>query len=277
MPGALLENYITKVLGKKRVMNGGNPEMQHHERMKREAQRLMDKFGKEDYIKHHALRYAHSLDWLASISRENPMQVAELGGGWPFNEMYRQRFAGDNIQIISSDLRFLNEDLQAGKLAMSPNSQDLVLCMEVLEHIHDQLPPEKLSDLWSGDGAMSMMKGAWNLLKPNGLLFLTTPNACSRIVMRQLFHMGAPYFYRNHVREYSPNELRRLVTENGFAILRMETVDAWEFLGVESEYRAFDEFMSKNGFPMTERGDDMMVIARKPATKATFKVIPAHR
>lgn len=278
MPNPLLENYIAKVLGKEsvNVPPQGTTEGSLHERMQQQARQLTKKYGDKDYIKHHALRYAYSLDWLAQIRREHPLHVAELGGGWPFSEMYKQSFAQDRLTVISSDLRFLHEDVQAGKLTVTPGSQDLIVCMEVLEHIQDQMPAGKIVHSWGGDGAVSMMKGAWELLKPNGLLFLTTPNACSRIVMRQLFHMGAPSFFRSHVREYSPQELRRLATDTGFLLARMETVNVWDFLGVESEYRAFDEFMKKQGFPMSERGDDLMLLARKPAQKTSFKIFNQH-
>ena len=240
--------------------------------MRQHAAQLTKEFGDKDYIRDHSLRYAYSLQWLQSLPAAT-RRVAELGGGWPFSEMYQRSFTNDQVAVISSDLRFLHEDLQSGKVPHPAGSFDLVICMEVLEHIHDQIPPGRLAHSWEGDGARSMVQGAWQLLKPNGLLFITTPNACSRIVMRQLFHMGAPYFYRKHVREYSPAEFRRLLTDAGFGIARMETLDVWDFLGVESEYRAFDEFMLNHGFPNNERGDDIFILARKPVQKKSYKLL----
>lgn len=99
---------------------------------------------------------------------------------------------------------------------------DVVMCAEVIEHL-TFCPSFMLSEIH-------------RVLKPGGVLILTTPNAmrliCNYHSARELFH-GRPFYdpysgygpYGRHNREFTPQELRFLVEGCGFAINEMDVCE----------------------------------------------------
>jgi 2-polyprenyl-3-methyl-5-hydroxy-6-metoxy-1,4-benzoquinol methylase len=101
------------------------------------------------------------------------------------------------------------------KDAAQPGQYDLVLCTEVVEHF--PVSPRR------------MMEGSARLLKPGGLLLITTPNhAWLRTRLRLLFGRTVhfpletwwdePYF--GHIREYLMPELTTMFRWSGFEVVR---------------------------------------------------------
>ncbi len=99
---------------------------------------------------------------------------------------------------------------------------DTVLCCELIEHLQND--------------PMRMMAEIHRVLKPDGVLILSTPNAVShRAVMSALRgeHPGFYTLYPNpagdpganprHAREYTPAELSRMLTDAGFLAEHIET------------------------------------------------------
>lgn len=101
------------------------------------------------------------------------------------------RFAG--IDWIDGDLA--RDDVWADLKAISP---DLIICADVIEHVED--PVELLHRLQS-------------LMSPGTALILSTPDR-SRLEASQL---GPPGNQR-HIREWSKDELARLVSHVGFEV-----------------------------------------------------------
>lgn len=97
-----------------------------------------------------------------------------------------------------------------------------VACCELLEHLeHDP---------------MHMMSEIYRILKPGGTLLLTTPNIVSLRAIAQVLKGAHPALFRRygraklggdlepgHSREYTPDEIRRLLAESGFVVLSVET------------------------------------------------------
>lgn len=102
-----------------------------------------------------------------------------------------------------------------GYLPFEKNSFDMVMAHDVLEHLHDS-PRDLLNDLAE-------------LIKPNGLLFITVPSAVN-IKKRIEVLMGktnlpdyAGYYWsqgpwRGHIREYAKNDLKELAEYIGFEV-----------------------------------------------------------
>lgn len=160
----------------------------------------------------HAKRFERSLQQIKEHLKPGA-RILELGGGGHFTEQLRAE--GYDVTISQGDLRY----------ASLPVGFDAALCMEVLEHIHDQesvIPTE-----WRGTGATHMLRQAHISLKPGGLLFITTPNADSINVINKVVHRQGPMVYRPHVREYSVKELMKVVFDAGFALKSYETWDPW--------------------------------------------------
>ena len=97
---------------------------------------------------------------------------------------------------------------------------DTVICCELLEHL--QKDP------------MHMMSEIHRVLKANGTLVLTTPNAVSLRALRAIIAGIHPNLFSKyvmptllpetmHVREYTPKELLRLFADAGFSIQYIDT------------------------------------------------------
>jgi SAM-dependent methyltransferase len=95
-----------------------------------------------------------------------------------------------------------------------------VLCCELLEHM--QRDP------------MHMMSEIHRVLKPGGIVLLTTPNAVSMRAISAILRGGHPSFYSRysnpetdggprHAREYTPEEVSELLTDSGFVVVHLET------------------------------------------------------
>lgn len=72
---------------------------------------------------------------------------------------------------------------------------DNVICAEMIEH----LPQDK---------ALPLLKECYRVLKPGGILFLSTPNAENRLAKSP-----------DHYVEYTRDQLRQMLTNTGFGIL----------------------------------------------------------
>jgi SAM-dependent methyltransferase len=97
-------------------------------------------------------------------------------------------------------------------------SFDVILVCEIIEHL--------LSN------PVHMLAECHRVLKPGGLVLLTTPNALrlsnvlgllrGRNIYDRYYHDS---LYARHAREYSPEEVQRLFEEVGFHVTHLETLD----------------------------------------------------
>jgi trans-aconitate methyltransferase len=219
-------------------------------------------YSADSYTRDHMERFRVSLEWLATLDRSKPLRVLELGGHGAFTPLYRSRFPEDELHATTCDLRRGEAIMfEAGRL----QHFDLVLCMEVLEHVNDVDPPNGLiATEWRGTGADSMLRATINLLRPGGKLFLTTPNAVSITVMHHAMRLVPPMLYRPHVREYAPYELDDLLRSAGFVIDRRETLDVWRNAITDTQHSRIVRFLEASGYPTTLRGEDLFVVAKRP-------------
>jgi glycosyltransferase involved in cell wall biosynthesis/SAM-dependent methyltransferase len=97
---------------------------------------------------------------------------------------------------------------------------DTVVCCELLEHL--------------AKDPLHMMCEIHRVLKPNGTLVLTTPNAVSIRALRAVMQGIHPNLFNKyvmpvllpetkHVREYTPKELLRLFEDSGFSVQYIDT------------------------------------------------------
>jgi SAM-dependent methyltransferase len=207
----------------------------------------------EDYLAVHRRRFELSLACLRPHLRPG-LAVLELGGSGPFTDLLRES-SGLSAQPTMTDLRYPLP-------AIADAAFDLVLCMEVLEHLHDQ--ERDLPHRWEGSGAGCMLATAFRVLKPGGLLFLTTPNVCSLRSLAALMALRPPGLYRPHVREYTPAEVGALVRGAGFTGLVCTTCDPWGRGVTGREAGDLLAFLRNSGRPASDRGEDIFLKAFKP-------------
>ncbi|HWF90903.1 MAG TPA: glycosyltransferase [Terriglobales bacterium] len=142
-------------------------------------------------------------------------------------------------------------------------SFDVVLCCEMLEHL--------ITD------PMGVIAEVNRVLKPNGLLLLTTPNMASAKSVEYALRGESPYIYGryepggrptdHHNREYTTNEVERLVVLGGFHPERVFTQDSWW-----NRDRSLLRLFASRGLPVARRGDNTLCLARK--TTATIERYP---
>lgn len=207
-----------------------------------------------DYERRHAKRYALSLAALKPHLTPG-MEVLECGGAGKFTT---EIVAELGVHVLNT-----HEDLRYPAMR-DANTFDCVLCMEVFEHIHDrdaEMPTE-----WYGNGAKWLLAHLFDVLKPGGLLFLTTPNAASLNVLHKVLSQLPPMVYRPHVREYAPHELAGLVGDAGFKDIAVTSHDSWDNDCMsKDEAKKLRETIKALGYREDCRGEDLFLLARKPA------------
>jgi len=136
---------------------------------------------------------------------------------------------------------------------------DVVLCCEMLEHL--------ISD------PMGVISEINRVLRPTGVLLLTTPNMASAKSVEYALRGESPYIYGryepggrptdHHNREYTTNEVERLLEVGGFRAEKIFTQDSW-WTGHRSLLRMF----ASRGLPVARRGDNTFCLARKTTAVA---------
>lgn len=207
-----------------------------------------------DYDTVHHKRFSLSAQWLKSFITPG-CRVLELGGRSTFTKTLEDQ--GAVVVTTEFDLRKPWPD------DFTEREFDIVLCMEVIEHISDpdngSTPTE-----WQGSGVANMLTEARDRLKGAGILFLTTPNAASITAIHHAMRLAPPMIYRPHIREYAPYELDALVRHHGFEITRRETLDVWLNAISQDNYRRIAAFLRSmgDGFPAQLRGEDIFLLAK---------------
>jgi SAM-dependent methyltransferase len=158
-----------------------------------------------------------------------------------------------------------NGDLELDPLAFPSQSMDLVVCGEVIEHM-------------SRD-PMYLLAEVNRVLKPGGLLVLTTPNVTSLWSLERLLKGHWPYLYPvynrfgstdRHNVEYSPRELRTLLEAAGFSV-RLETHNDWT---TPTPFVA--GVVSRAGYSQALREDNIFAVAVKISRVIERYPVPSY-
>jgi SAM-dependent methyltransferase len=210
-----------------------------------------------NYEQVHAERYRLSREWLKPLLTPGSW-VLSLGDPGSFESWAAAQIGqGGRLDPYGYDLRYAFDS------QLRNVRYDVALCMEVFEHIHDQ--EEDKPTEWRATGTANLLREIFAHLKPGGLLFLTTPNACSLNVLFKVLTMQPPMVYRPHVREYAPTEIADMLRGAGFALKRFETLDPWGGGCSGSTRRITEKLLRDHGHESPHRGEDIFVLAQKPS------------
>jgi predicted SAM-dependent methyltransferase len=136
-----------------------------------------------------------------------------------------------------------------------------VLCCELLEHLFED--------------PMHLMAEANRVLKPGGGLLITTPNVVALRAIDAVLQGYHPGFYHaylppaqpgeesgaRHNREYAPKEIRKLLENSGFEVVRLET---GEFRDMpHPEYGWVMHLLERYRLETNLRGDGIYALGRK--------------
>jgi 2-polyprenyl-3-methyl-5-hydroxy-6-metoxy-1,4-benzoquinol methylase len=144
-------------------------------------------------------------------------------------------------------------DVESGHLPYEVGSYDVIICWEVFEHL--------------GRDPMALLWECNRVLRPGGILVLTTPNVISARALRAVLGGGHPYLWSQfqtagvadrHQREYTPHELRWLLRDAGFSDDGVMTQDVWSPPDEDAA-----EVVAALGYSPADRGDNVVAVARK--------------
>lgn len=149
------------------------------------------------------------------------------------------------------NLFYINSDLNEG-IPFKPETFDAVFAGEIIEHLLDT--DEFLNEIH-------------RILKPKGILVLTTPNASSFINLYkwlkkdQFVHNDYKIGQSGHVRYYSPKALIRQIKARGFTVLKVLDTPNIATLFKNNWIRKYFYFVRKKLFPL--RGANIIVQCSK--------------
>lgn len=134
--------------------------------------------------------------------------VLDVGCGYGFGKEFFPRLFYYGIDYYKPAIDYARDNymgefkvMNAPPLQFPDKLFDNVLCLEVIEH----MPREKGEQL---------LKEMFRVLKPNGILFLTTPN----------FDNGEVYkkgFRKHHDIEYHSKDMQQMIRKSGFKIIHI--------------------------------------------------------
>lgn len=241
-------------------------------------EKLIRKFsGENDYALEHLSRYMHTLKNMPQkkeiTTQGGEAKVLEMGTSLVFPGILMDEFGYDSVDVthFSSDiqkgefalpLRFdskcrilkaFNIDLESDALPRESGFYDLILCFEIIEHM--EIDP------------MHLFSEINRLLKPGGILYMSTPNSISARNVNKILKGYAPHFFMKYSRdrsyyrhniEYDPHQLLSMANSAGLSVNKFWTENCFE-----SDMPEILDFLSKNQLPTQHRGDNMFLIASK--------------
>lgn len=218
-----------------------------------------------DYFQIHRKRFLQSWDLLESLDLQSHGTVLDVGGAGPLS-LYLQESTEWIPKMSHTDLRH--------QLEFESESFDLIICTETIEHIKD-VDSNEISDLelFNYSGVTIMLEEFRRVMKPDGLLFLTTPNANSYITLSKWLSGELLLMDPNHVREFSVRDLLRVTSHVGLETELIKTCDSWDqhFGEAIAELRALLENVPS--INAVERDDNIFAVFRKteePDTAPTY-------
>lgn len=238
----------------------------------RDAQLPADRL---DYLAFQSRRYPSILDFLAPFGPFGERRALDLGGGvGSLAVAVHARLGGrfevaDYFAATGPHAQALERrgvaaawrcDLTApDPLAEKPGDYDLVLFVEVLEHL--LVNP------------LLLFRAIYDHMRPGGLLFLTTPNQArlsnrwKLLIGRSIKEPGryptTPNAVLGHVVEYSRAELDQLLAAEGFQRVRTAVIQQRPGPGASSLQRLGIRMLNGWVGRRFELGDDILGLYRK--------------
>lgn len=211
-----------------------------------------------DYFKVHRKRFVQSWSFLEALGLKSGGKLLDVGGTGPISS-YLRDFYGWQAEDTSNDLRYPIEHVS--------DKFDLVICTETIEHIKD-LDSSEIADLeaFNYSGILVMLNELKRVMKADGCLFLSTPNANSYITLHRWLTGDIMLMDPNHVREFSVQELGRIARQAGLYPKSIVTVDSWDVQYASTMARLktqFVRYLLRRLSPRVERGDNIFGLFEK--------------
>ncbi|MDH0339076.1 hypothetical protein [Metapseudomonas otitidis] len=182
-------------------------------------------------------------------------QLLELGGESKITN-YLKTQLGIAVDVYGQDLRY--------PFDLKTNGYDLILCLEVIEHIKDRTETGGINEIamFTRSGVRNVYSESWRVLRDGGILFMTTPNACCIDSIARIFLYQSPQLYAPHVKEFSAIELIDLAKECGFELIAYSTANVW-YPHPTIDRDRITSILRDANIPTEDRGDDMFLVFQK--------------
>lgn len=186
---------------------------------------------------------------------QSDQKILELGGESKIAN-YLKNQLDMTVDVYGQDLRYPFE--------READGFDIILCLEVIEHIKDRTETGGISEIamFNRSGLRNVFAESNRILDTGGILFMSTPNACSIDSIARIFLYQSPQLYAPHVKEFAAAELVELANENGFELLSYTTANVWNPLPTYNREN-IQNILRNAGIPTEDRGDDMFLIFKK--------------
>ena len=196
--------------------------------------------AKRKYIEFHKERFFFIIKEINNLfGFKDNVEILEIGPEDYFLSCLLREFFSKKINIdciehpdalkssiteknLAADFKTIYLDLEREPAKIN-KKYDLILCCEVIEHL-----------IFSPTFFLFNLHG---LLKPDGLLFITTDNVnritniIKLLLGRNIFHFLQPFYCFRHNREYNLGELKDLLRGAGYRIVRGGHFNFTPFLG----------------------------------------------
>jgi SAM-dependent methyltransferase len=218
-----------------------------------EADAAFDFFANSTFAEHR-VRFLLTLDAIRRHLDLSGARVAETGHMSGLSHWLTRQ--GTVVDELEGDFRY--------HIEAADEQYDVLLSLEVLEHIKDQ-DHAGFDDLvlFNYSGVKSFIREMHRVVRPGGKLVLTTPNACSLWIIEQAYERRPPWLFAPHVKEYAPHEVIELCGEAGFSLERFDTFYAAHYLDPLERNDRLRMYFQGNGASAADRGDDAFFIFRR--------------
>lgn len=210
-----------------------------------------------DYIYTHIERYYQTFNYIKDYIKPEH-KVLDVGGnnnGSTFVRLVANNFKC-SMHSYDKDLRY--------PFTLPDNYFDFIICMEIIEHIKDR-NSDDITELsqFNWNGINNLTSEIHRILKPGGIVLITTPNVCSYdCIYKALTHKN-PYHYLPHVKEFGYDELLEHMDKFGFKRIKSETINSWTSITPDDKLRSIQEFIRSSGFSNDNRNQNTFYLGYK--------------
>jgi SAM-dependent methyltransferase len=232
---------------------------EHLDSCRNEITRILEGEGKSATDVAQALfdaeRYAYTIDYMKKHDLAQG-KVLEIGSA----DYLSSRVIWSAFECQDTWQRFNTTcDLRYAPLPFDDASMDGVLCLEVIEHLSD-LQYQHATTL---SGLFAFLDELFRVVRPGGKVLISTPNAASIWTIQRALLKQVPMMYDWHFREFTVDELRRIMEFVGFDVIEIATEYVWH----KWDFSPIVEFIKAQGYSLDDRGDDTFVVLRRPSER----------